>query len=143
MNKASKRIAGMAGVSISALAVAHGIGVAADGPQLHVNGDYAQGSDFLKITYKLGEGDSAVAWLKAVDGGVDVTLKYGQKIVDQKFLAGVKYEDSTTQAYYKFVKLTGADFFLKFSSGEAFDLKFQKVESGGLNVALVAENEID
>jgi hypothetical protein len=127
------------GTDIKALAVSYGIGVAADGPQIHVNGDYAQGSDFLKVTYKLGEGDAASAWLKAVDGGVNVTLKFGNKLVDQKFLAGVKYDDVTTQAYYKFVKLNSADFFLKFTSGESYDLKFQKVDNGTVDLKLVQE----
>jgi len=140
MNKATKRIVGVAGVSISALAVLNNIGVAADGPQTHVNGDYAQGADFLKITYKLGESDSAVAWLKAAGDGVDITLKYGAQ-VDHKHLAGIKYSDATTDAYYKFVKGTGADFFIKFSTGQALDVIFHKVEDGSVDVRLAQDNQ--
>lgn len=140
MNRATKRIAGVAGVSISALAVLNNIGVAANGPQTHVNGDYAQGTDFLKITYKLGEADSAVAWLKAAGDGVDITLKFGSQ-VDHKHIAGIKYSDATTDAYYKFVKHTGADFFIKFSSGQALDLLFHKLKDGSVDVTLAGEEQ--
>lgn len=128
MKKGTKQLGSVAALSITALAVAAGASLADSGPQTHVNGDFSSGTDFLKTTYKTADG-SVDVFLKLDASGVDL------KMVDANGTTDKQIAGETTvgaDAFYKFVKRDGAEFFLKFQDGGTLDFLFHKAEGGGV-----------
>ncbi len=133
MKKSNKRIGGVAAISISALALAAGASVAADGPQQRVNGAFSSGTDFLKASYKAPSG-SVDIWIKQMVGGIDIKISDANGTMD-KFIPNETTEGA--DAFFKYLKIDSADYFIKLSDGNTLDVMSKANEGGGVTGIII------